>query len=521
MTFKKILVLLAAVLSLGLAPAYAQDAPGPKQGPAPAVQPQQQPQAQPDTLPANPGEPFIIPLEILKQFMQQHAAPAQPTPAQLERVYDRVWQQVAQSYHDPSALKNWITWRNKYQGKLTTVPELETAIQEMLGSLNDPWTKYVSTAEIQAAQANMKAGNAPLGLSLKQKADGSYRIDFLVYGSAARGSDLREGDVVKSIGGKDLKGLSLKEVETLTLGKAGTDVEVVFEHKGNEQKLTLKFTAIPDAKVESKLLPGDIGYVRLPSFESEDVVIEFVGHIAELQKKSGGLKGLVLDLRGNPGGQFQLALDVASLFIQKGTVVTSTTRTGRMVTHTTFDVIPPQAHDFSGAPVDAVALMNTLYTVPLTVLVDGSTASSAEIVTGALKDNGRATIVGTTTFGKGVGYNMGRLPTGGILMVTTLDYLTPSGYNLANKGITPNVVVERPAGSVVDDQMATGVKDVTEKAAKLSTNSSSTAASGEQDLESSPLVIALGVALIFLVCVLFAVHYKLQRERDKNKNHRH
>lgn len=519
MTFKNLLVslLAAAVLSLGLAPAYAQDA-GPKQGPAPAVQPQQQPQAQPDTQPAKPGEPFIIPLELLRQFMQQHAAPAQPTPAQLERVYDRVWQQVAESYHDPIALKNWASWRNKYQGKLTTVPELEAAIQEMLSSLNDPWTKYVSTSEIQAAQANLKAGNAPLGMSLKVQADGSYRVDFLVYGSAARGSNLREGDLVKSIGGKDVKGLTQKEVEALTMGKSGTDVEIVYEHKGVEQKVTLKFTAIPNAQVESKLLPGDIGYVRLPSFESEDVVAEFVGHIADLQKKSGGLKGLVLDLRGNPGGQFQLALEVASLFIQKGTVVSTTTRDGRMVTHTTFDVIPPQAHDFSGLPVDAVKLINSLYTVPLTVLVDGSTASSAEIVTGALKDNGRATVIGTTTFGKGVGYVTGRLPTGGVLLITTLDYLTPSGYNLANKGISPNVVVERPAGSAVDDQLASGVKDVMEKASKLTPNSSAAASEGEEDLESSPIVIGLGVALVFLVCVLFAVHYKLQRERDKNRH---
>jgi len=269
--------------------------------------------------------------------------------------------------------------------------------------------------------------------------------------------------------------------------------------------------------VEARLLPGNIGYVRLNEF-NKDGFVEFLQALTALQQAAhGNLSGLVFDLRGNPGGEFQLALQVASIFMEKGTVVTSTTRDGRMVTHEAYEVIPPQKHDFSGADDETVQMIKDYYTVPMVVLVNNSTASSSEIVTGALKDSGRATIIGTTTYGKGVGYTNGRIPPGGVLYITRLDYLTPSGYNLSHKGIAPQVVVDNTPGSKVDEQLATAVEVLKQlhpdplKNGKASGNKTF----GDSNWTENPLVACAAIGLFLLLVVLVSRHYVLSNRRQK------
>lgn len=477
--------------------------------------------------PAVAAEPTPVqiitdPRQIQQLFGRQTAAPANPTPEMLEYVYNQVWKQVAAQYHDPSRLANWYQWQDKYKGKLTTPDELEAAVKEMLKSLHDPWTKYISTTEIKKRQAMSQNGISDLGIWLVQNPDGSYKIDYTTFGTPSYNSAMHKGDELKSAQGKLLKGLSQDDAEALLMGKDGSKIEVVYVRNGKEYKETLTVAKAVQGEVVANLMPGNIAYVRFPAFDNESFP-PFVEALMGLYAESkGNLNGLILDLRGNSGGLVTLAQQVAQIFIEKGPIFTSTTRgEGRMLSHETFELVPPQKHDFGGAPQEAITMIQDFYKVPMVVLVNGSSASASEIVTGALKDSGRATVVGTTTYGKGVGYNMGRIPPGGVLYITTLDYLTPSGYNLSNKGIPPQVEVERTPGIKVDEQLAKAIEVIKQKNPDqfADPNSASKKKLGEDegDWTASPVAIAGAVALFLLLIVLSFRNHILANRRRKEE----
>lgn len=511
-----------------MAPTPAQDTGKSKSTPAnPAVAPAQNPGGATGPQEAIPAQPGIIQLDpaLLQQlFGAQMAAPAPPTPEQLEAVYERVWAKVGAIYHDPAKLKDWHLWQDKYKGKLTTPAELESALQEMLSSLDDKWTLYVSTADIQHQQQLHNSGQAGLGVMVKKNADGTFAVDYLPYGTSGYTSELKRGDIVKSVGGTDLAGKTLKEAEELLMGKAGTATALVYTRDGKDKSINLTFADAPDNAVDARLLPDGIGYIRLPAFDKPSFGA-FLQGLGGLYKQSkGNLRGLIVDLRGNPGGEFTLALDFASIFMEKGTITSSTTRDGRMVTHQNYEVIPPQPHDFAGAPVDMVTMIKSMYKVPMVVLVDGSSASSSEVVTGAIKDNNRAVVIGTTTYGKGVGFIQERLRgPGGILMITGLDYVTPSGYNLSSKGIAPNIVVERTPGSKIDEQLTAAIehiKKATPDPLQLTPADPTQKGANGDDLTANPLVISFAVALLFLLGVLSWFHFKKSNEKRAEEERR-
>ena len=488
--------------------------------PAPSAAP-----AKPDTpvvAPQVPGELQIItdPRMIQQLFGRNQGAPGKPTPEMLESVYQQVWQQVAQSYHDPARLADWYKYQDKYKGKLTTPEELESALKEMLGSLHDPWTKYITTTEIKKARANAEAGISDLGIWIVQKPDGSYRVDYTTWGTPSYKSGIHKYDDLISANGKPLKGLSKEDAEALLEGKDGARIELVLSRNGKEYKEVLTVAPAADAAVVVNVMPGNIGYIRFPQFDEQAFPL-FIRGLQQMHAASGGhLNGLILDLRGNPGGVVEIALQVASIFIEKGTIVNSTTREGRMVTHQSYEAIAPLKHDFMGAPQEIVTMITDFYKVPMVVLVDGSSASSSEIVTGALKDSGRATILGTTTYGKGVGYISGGIPPGGTMYITTMDYLTPSGYNLSNKGIPPQVVVERTPGAKVDEQLDAAIKLLkANNPDPLTTPVKDDAKKqfGEGDWTSNPVAIAAGCALFMLLIVFAASNHVLANRRRKEE----
>lgn len=446
---------------------------------------------------------------------------AQPTPDQLEAVYNKVWSDVAESYHDADNLKDWYLWQDKYKGQLKTTDDLEKALKEMLGSLKDEWTKYISTAEIAKQRANAQAGISDLGVWIAVNPDGSYRVDYLTYGSPSYTSELRKGDTLKSAGGKPLQGLSKDEAEALLQGKDGTTVELVYVRDGKEHTTKLAFAATVDTGVTYNMIQGtSIGYIRYNQFDQRTFAA-FLAGLADLHKSANGqLGGLILDLRGNPGGEVNVALNLISIFVEKGTVLRSTTREGRMYTHQSYEVIAPNKHDFAGADAETAQMIKDFYTVPLIVLVDNSSASSSEITTGALKDTGRATIIGTQTYGKGVGYVNGRIPPGGVLFITSMHYLTPSGYNLAHKGIPPHIVVERTPGSKTDDQLlkAIDLMKTTMAPDPFKTQPASPKKTmGQDSLENNLFVIAGGIALLLALCVWGWYGHRQSRIRDAEK----
>lgn len=456
------------VAVLGTAAAQTPTTPTPSAPATQATTPEKAP-GKPATTPATPDKtgkpaPTVLPSTGLEQLLKALGIDDDPTPEELEEFFQGVWLQIGQIYHDTKAMKDWGQWPKRYAGKLKKMSDVEDAIKEMAASLGDPYTEYVTSKEIAAAVKQHVAGIQHLGLSLKKQPDGSFKIDYIAYGSAAYSSALRWGDTVNSIGGKELAKMKQSEADALLVAKGGTTVEVVFTHDKKEEKVNLKYAAVAPERLVFAT-KGKIGYVRLPSFDSESQIMGLVLGLVRMQAaKKGELEGLILDLRGNPGGHFGAAIQTASLFMEEGTIVSSKTRVGRVVTREVWDVVPPMDHLFHNAPEDLGKYVKSLFKVPMVVLIDKSTASAAEIVTAALQEGNRATVIGReASYGKGVGYSQDVLPTGGVLKITSLDYLTPKGVNLSKRGVTPDILVDQPRDSTKDVVLEAAEKHLTKK----------------------------------------------------------
>lgn len=494
MKITKILAGIALLISLVVAPAFAQDEPA---MPPPAGQ------------------------QIQTTNEQPAKVQAQVAPEQLEQLYHQVWSKIGSEFADHTVIrKSWADWEHKYDGKLKTLEDLDKALSELTGSLGERWTRYISRSERMQAAIAQITGVVDSGLMLARQPNGTYRIEGIMYGSPAHRTALREGDTVKSLGGKDLSGLSQTEVQKLLSGQAGDKLRVIATSGSATHDVELTLAATAEAAVEHKLLPGNIGYVRLPDFVNDEHILALVAAFTELQNQAGGeLSGIVLDLRNNGGGKFQNALIVASLFLEKGVIVRSTTRSDRLVTETVYNVIPELPHNLSGISQSQQELLDQLQHKPMVVLINGSTASASEIVSGALKDNARATIVGTTTFGKGVGYQTMQLPNGAILSITSLSYLTPKGFDLSGKGITPDKVAEQPRDATDDVQLTAAVEQIT---AQIKLAAAQLQATRQLATEPAALVspwtttrLALGGALgVTLLLALVVLLVSIRRRRS-------
>jgi carboxyl-terminal processing protease len=297
-------------------------------------------------------------------------------------------------------------------------------------------------------------------MDLQRGRDGLYRIDAFLYGSPAHKSGLRVGDVVASISGKQLSTMKPSAVAKLLTAPAGTKVNLVYLDGGKSTPLQLVVEETPDAEVKGRLLPDNIIYVRLPNFENEAVLGTLTETIKKLQKQAKGeVPGLILDLRANPGGDYKVGVHSASLFLESGTLVSARMRNGALVKDETWRVIPVPPFMMQDLDASFSNLKALLEKKPMVVLVDGSTASCAEILTGALKDNRRALVVGMPTFGKSVAWSKLELPNDAVLTVTTMKYLTPNGYDVSLGGIKPDVLMAQPRDGS-DKQLATAVAEL-------------------------------------------------------------
>ncbi|MBY0359930.1 MAG: PDZ domain-containing protein [Candidatus Obscuribacterales bacterium] len=377
-----------------------------------------------------------------------------PPPKVLEAFYKQQWLSIASQFAEVNKLAGWSDWKNKFDGKLNTLEDLDKALSDLTVFLGDRWTVYTSRAEIINAIKQHKEGLIDIGLFLRKHKDGAFHIDAISYGSPTHSSDLKEGDVIKSVNGKDVSGMTNAEANQLLNGKAGDKVTIVANYDGADHSLELTYTAPEAQDVDLDMLPGKIGYIRLPTFMSDEIAAKFIESLAELyQASKGELNGLVFDLRNNGGGKVDLSIKLSSLFLEHGTIVKTKMRSSRNVQETAYKTIPAPQYLEDLLPGQASEFGHMLQTVPIVILINGSTASASEITTGCLQDNGRAWVVGTHSFGKAVGYQRFPLENGGILQITNLSYLTPKDTDIADKGIKPNEVVENERGSADDLQL--------------------------------------------------------------------
>lgn len=299
------------------------------------------------------------------------------------------------------------------------------AVKGMMRTL-DPHSDFMTPTEFADMRADTDGEFGGVGIEINDDG-GVIVIVEPIAGSPAAKAGLLPGDRIVAIDGVPTKTRPGVETSSRLRGRPGTTVKLTVERKGwdGAHELTLSRELIHVKAVEARLLEPGIGYIKIKQFQ-ERTSDEVAAALGRLKSDSGGsLTGLVLDLRGNPGGLLDQAVKVSDLFLDGGVIVSTVGRNGKKLEEEV-------ARD-AGTYID----------FPMVVLVNGGSASASEIVAGALQDHGRALLVGTQTFGKGSVQSVYELADGSGLKLTVARYYTPSGRSIQEKGITPDVVVEQ------------------------------------------------------------------------------
>ena len=311
----------------------------------------------------------------------------------------------------------------KYDGEIDDNDLLEAAIKGMTQSLNDPYTVFMNADEYNSFVEQSEGHFVGIGAQLGIK-DDKVTVVAPLEDSPAEKAGLKAGDVILKVDGTEITEPNVEKTVSMIKGEQGDSVTLTISREGSEyQDITIIRDVVKVVSVKGELIDGNIGYIQMSSFD-EDVAENFKEKIVEL--KNQGMKGMILDLRGNPGGYLTEAVKVASQFIPKGDIVTYTI-------------------DKYGNKQESKSVGGEAQGMPLVILIDGGSASASEVVTGALRDYESGTIVGTTSFGKGVVQQLIEFSDGsGGLKVTTSKYYTPNGENIHKIGIKPDIEVEIP-----------------------------------------------------------------------------
>ena len=308
----------------------------------------------------------------------------------------------------------------QYDGEIDDNQLLEAAIKGMTSSLNDPYTVFMNKEEYKSFVEQSEGHFVGIGAQLGIK-DEKPTVVAPIEGSPAEAAGLKAGDVILKVDDKDVSGMALDSIVGMVRGEQGVSVKLtVLRNEKDTIDVNIVRDVIKVVTVKGEIVDGNIGYIQIASFD-EDVAKDFKEKIIEL--KAQGMKGMILDLRGNPGGFLNEAVEVASQFIGKGKVVTYTI-------------------DKYGNKKESKSVGGEAEGMPLTILIDGGSASASEVVTGALRDYKAGTIIGTTSFGKGIVQQLIQLNDGEAgLKVTTSKYYTPNGENIHKIGIKPDIEV--------------------------------------------------------------------------------
>jgi carboxyl-terminal processing protease len=323
--------------------------------------------------------------------------------------------------------------QNRYAALATRNTYTQVALTGMLGGLGDPYTTYLSPQEINGLDEQLRGGHfGGIGVYIVQDAKTGAILVDPIEGNPAIKAGVRPGDTILAVDGKSTMGQKLDLVEREIRGPLGTVVTLTLRRHGAELPSTVHVTRaeIHVPSVRSKI-ENDIEYVRLSDFgtTSADEV-----RAAFLDGKKHNVHGYILDLRNNGGGLLDAAVDISSLFIAQGTIVSTIDRAGDR-----------DVRSASGHAID---------TKPLVILVNKYTASASEITAGAVQDYGVGTLVGEKTFGKGVVQSLYTLPDKGALKITTARYVTPKGRDIHHKGIVPDVIVTQRVDLPIIDTAA-------------------------------------------------------------------
>jgi carboxyl-terminal processing protease len=369
-----------------------------------------------------------------------------------QKLVSAAWRIVNRTYLDGTFNhQNWASVRQEVLKQPLKDQEVAyEAVQQMLASLDDPFTRLLKPEQYHSLQVNTSGELTGVGLqiALNPKTE-QLEVVAPIAGSPAEKAGIRPRDRILQIDGISTAKLTLDEAAARMRGPIGSRVSLVVEREGEDsteiQLLRSRIALNPVvAELRSSQARKPIGYIRLSQFNA-NATVELAHAIARLEKQ--GASAYILDLRNNPGGLLQAGIEIARLWLEEGTIVYTVNRQGIQGSFEAFG--PALTHD------------------PLVVLVNQGTASASEILAGALQDNGRAALVGETTFGKGLIQSLFDLPDGAGLAVTVAKYETPNHRDIHKLGITPDRMVSlepitrEQVGTEVDQQYQTAVEVLT------------------------------------------------------------
>jgi len=340
-------------------------------------------------------------------------------------LYDMVWKIVNTKYLDQTNNgQDWDKWRHKYDDKIQTPEDAYVAIDTMIASLNDKYTRFVTPKEFEEEKSMIKGSLFGIGIQIGLR-DGKVLIISPIEGTPGERAGLLAEDEILAIDGASTKDMTIDKAADKIRGKKGTAVELLIKRKNAPNKTykivrdEIEIKSISEKIPENFKLDDKIAYIRLSSFMGRNVGNEFEDLMVKYKDKDG----IIIDLRANTGGLLNNAIQISDLFLNNEIIVSTVDRDGYK------DTSRSSKRYFSSQP--------------LVVLINKGSASASEIMSGALKDNQRAILIGENTFGKGLVQEVKSLsPFGAGLNITVQKYLTPNGTDINKKGIAPDIEVK-------------------------------------------------------------------------------
>lgn len=310
--------------------------------------------------------------------------------------------------------------KNDFYMKVDANKMLEGAIYGLAESLGDPYTVYFDREHMEAFLEKSRGSYVGIGVTVNVDDDGLLTVVEPMKGSPAMEAGIRRGDKIVKVDGRDVTSISDENmIISMIKGKENTRVRITVYRPSEDRyvQFDIKRKRIRASNIKSEILDGDIGYIRIVMFDSE-IARYFKNDLNSMLEK--GIKGLIIDLRDNPGGSFEQVVEIADSLLPAGTIVYTEDRDGR------------KEYRYS----------DRAYTdIPLVILINGNSASASEILAGAVRDHGRGMLVGTRTFGKGLVQELKLLGDGSGIKVTISRYFTPSGVCIQGTGIEPDIHV--------------------------------------------------------------------------------
>lgn len=309
-----------------------------------------------------------------------------------------------------------------YLGEVTDEEFRDGVYKGLLSALNDPYSEYYTAEELASMMEQSEGIYYGIGAYVSlDSATGLPKISGVIKNSPAEEAELRANDLIYEVDGKSTYGMSLTEAVAMIKGPEGTDVQLTLIREGESDYLELTLTRqrVESPTVEFSMEEDDMAYIQVTEFD--DVTVDQFAEALAMARGSGA-KGIILDLRGNPGGNLSTVVEMCQMILPEGMIVYTEDKNGRR-----------EEYKSDGS---------RELELPLVVLVDMNSASAAEIMAGAIKDYGIGTLVGTTTFGKGIVQQIMPFRDGSAVKLTISAYYTPSGKNIHGTGIEPDVVCE-------------------------------------------------------------------------------